>query len=760
MRRCLTLYGFTCLVGQVLALRELAVIFHGNELVYAAALGAWLVLVAAGSAATGKIAGRFRLGPGVFALLLAVCGLLVPLSLLLARTARWWAVGASGITPQFHVILLVTTLVLAPLCLALGAFYAVAGAIAMRNGAMRAEPPGVTAMRLFAFETLGAVIGGIAFTFLLVPWLDALLIALALGAADTATAFAVWWHTDRAQRPWGWAFLPVTALLLALLVSPLGRVMDFASQATRFPSATLRYSRDTPYGRIDAVTHHGQLAFYQNGVLTGATDMPAQAEETVLPALLAHRAPEHLLLIGGAVTGALEVALQFPRLRIDCLELDPALIAAAQRLLTGKRAAALSSDRVRLITGTDARRFLKDSNAEYDVIIAALPNPASGLLNRFYTREFFLETRQALHAGGIFAFSLDGAPDYMSEPHRALVAAVDATLRSAFGSAAVFPSAHAVHFIATARPHIRLANGRVFAARLAAQGIKPKWLTAAELAELTEPLRVARLRQDIRAEKVQTLNTSLHPLAYAHALRLWAETFEVRGRAFLSQALRLTLPRAVLAIVAAATFVAVTLVFLQRRTLIGVGAIRVSAGAAGFLLQMVLLFAFQSFCGYAYGAIALLFATFMVGAACGATFAGRIRADVRQTRLLMLLQIALALVAAIAVLLLRKLAGSAQPAAPLLIGLLNLAVGALVGAQYPLSVAACAETVTSPGRRASLAASLYALDLAGACLGALFGAALLIPALGMPDTAWVAAALCLAGLPLLLLAEADNRETN
>ena len=73
--------------------------------------------------------------------------------------------------------------------------------------------------------------------------------------------------------------------------------------------------------------------------------------------------------------------------------------------------------------------------------------------------------------------------------------------------------------------------------------------------------------------------------------------------------------------------------------------------------------------------------------------------------------------------------------------LLALVAGALTGAAFPLAVALRA------GRAAGL---LYGADLAGGCLGALLGAALFVPVLGIPQTCAAIALAALAGLTALL----------
>jgi len=100
--------------------------------------------------------------------------------------------------------------------------------------------------------------------------------------------------------------------------------------------------------------------------------------------------------------------------------------------------------------------------------------------------------------------------------------------------------------------------------------------------------------------------------------------------------------------------------------------------------------------------------------------------------------------------------------------LLALVAGALTGAAFPLAVALTlplplpkregGEQLTPPpprggqgeGGAGRLAGLLYGADLAGGCLGALLGAALFVPVLGIPQTCAAIALAALAGLIALL----------
>ena len=143
MRRWLLLYGVTCIIGQVLVLRELYVAFHGNELVYGAAMAGWFLLAAIGSGSARRIIRKWRLGVPAFGLCLAMTGLLAPATLLAIRIARWWLLGRTGVIPAFGAVFLVSFMALAPLCISLGFFYTLACTIAMRcsaGGPERDEP--------------------------------------------------------------------------------------------------------------------------------------------------------------------------------------------------------------------------------------------------------------------------------------------------------------------------------------------------------------------------------------------------------------------------------------------------------------------------------------------------------------------------------------------------------------------------------------------------------------------------------------------
>jgi spermidine synthase len=88
------------------------------------------------------------------------------------------------------------------------------------------------------------------------------------------------------------------------------------------------------------------------------------------------------------------------------------------------------------------------------------------------------------------------------------------------------------------------------------------------------------------------------------------------------------------------------------------------------------------------------------------------------------------------------------PGPALAFPLLALLAGALGGMAFPLALALL--RIRGSGSAGRGAGMLYGADLVGGCLGALLGAALLIPVFGIPQTCAAIALVALAGLLVLV----------
>ena len=143
------------MISQVLILRELLVLAQGQELKLALGLWAWLLWAGVGSLAGGRrrAPGAPEMAPARLGGLLALLGLLVPATMLAARSLPSLAHLPLGQSLPLSTTFLLFVLLLAPVGLVSGYFFP--GAVQV----LSAGAPQRAAGRAYYLETLGAAAG-------------------------------------------------------------------------------------------------------------------------------------------------------------------------------------------------------------------------------------------------------------------------------------------------------------------------------------------------------------------------------------------------------------------------------------------------------------------------------------------------------------------------------------------------------------------------------------------------------------------------
>jgi spermidine synthase len=475
-------------------------------------------------------------------------------------------------------------------------------------------------------------------------------------------------------------------------------------------------NRNSVYGNLAVVRTEGGSSLYENGLNLFNVPDPAAAEEAVHYALLEHPSPRSLLLIGGGVNGSLAQALKHASLeRIDYVELDPAILD-----LFPIRA----DPRVRVHV-TDGRLFLKTTASTFDVIIVNLPDPQTAQLNRFYTLEFFQEAARKLTGSGILALRLTAAEDYISPELAAFLRSIYKTLRAVFPEVTAIPG-ETVHFFGARRAGVLAAGSEELLARLRARRVETSYVREYYIPFRMMPDRMADLARQIEPRPETPVNRDFAPVAYYFDVALWSSRFN-HGYRDLFRAMAGVDFRCLAGVVGVLLLV---LVAKKRRAQTAAACCTAAMGFTLIGLEMLLLLAFQAIYGYVYQQLAIIIAAFMAGMALGSWLAlarGRSR-TCPTMRTLVLLQVG----AAIAPLL---LCAVFQAVTPMAFPVLALLCGMLGGFEFPV-----ASRIFS-GRSTG---TLYALDLAGSCLGAVLFSVYLIPVFGFLRTAVLAAMVSLA----------------
>ncbi|MFF1870417.1 polyamine aminopropyltransferase [Kitasatospora herbaricolor] len=289
---------------------------------------------------------------------------------------------------------------------------------------IRREDAGRAVADLFAADYVGALVGGLAFPFLILPAFGPAAGALATGAVNTLAGGAVvlWLFRDEPEPR-----------ARALLWTGCGLVLVTLAAAAACSGAIERAARHALYG---AQVRFAAQSRYQEIVLTGPAgarpgtgtgpDQPLQLYLDGRPAVcgpdeyrgneaLVHPAmgagPDaRVLLLGGGDGLALREVLRHSGVRsVRLVEPDPALtgLARTDPALAALGGHSLDDPRVR-ITHADPLEWLRGpaggrTEGTFDVILSGLPAPPEARGAKFQSQEFLGLAARVLAPGGRLA---------------------------------------------------------------------------------------------------------------------------------------------------------------------------------------------------------------------------------------------------------------------------------------------------------------------------------------------------------------------
>jgi spermidine synthase len=786
VRAALALIGFSAVIGQIVLMRELIVVFNGNEISLGIMLATWLFWTAAGSGLTSRWTSRFALGasrarPAVAALECALGVSLLP-TIWALRASRSFFQTVPGELVGPLPMLLTSLACLSVFCVVAGSLFVVATRMYEQECAVSAR---VATSSAYLLEAAGSAFGGILASIVLVRFLESFQIAFVVALLNLSMAAVLLFPMSRRQIG---AVAVAAALLAVPLLTYVAPSLDRSAQARLWRGFRLLGSRDTIYGNL-AVIETGNLggnetsnirSIYDNGVILASAPDENAAEEAVHYALLEHPAPRRVLLIGGGVNGSIAQALKHPTVeRIDYVELDPALIDMARQFFPAQSASVVSDPRVH-VHYADGRFFLRSlrhdlrmAGRAFDVIILNVPDPQTAQLNRFYTAEFFRSARDRLAPGGLLALQLRSSEDYISPDMAEFLRCIHHTLRQVFPYVVAIPG-ETIHFFAATRPDVLTDNPQALIKRLQERNLKTQYVREYFIPFRMMPDRMEQVQEQLRPLPSTPVNRDFEPIAYYFDVVLWSAQFKLGYSRWFRAAAHIAFAEVIDTVLVVTLLSAALLAFVRAREKRARSAAATCMAATGFTLmtlQIFLLLAFQSIYGYVYHQLAILVAMCMAGIAAGSWLGiRRIRpSDSPPGRTMATTQFLLALsgpALIFVVSLLSKISGMAATwlAAQLVFPALAALCGTLGGYQFPIATEIYLygdgddddkEDENNSGRSGrSRLGTLYALDLLGGCAGALLLSSYLIPVFGFWKTAWLSAAVNLA--PSLLAARLSS----
>jgi spermidine synthase len=418
----IALSGMTALSAEVVWTRLLSLMLGGTVYTFSIILAVFLTGLGIGSAAGSALARSVRspaLWLGLCQLLLA--GAVAWAALQLTRSLPFWPVNPYLTTSPwflFQLDLLRCSWALLPAACLWGASFPLALGAAAAPG----EDAGRLVGRVYAANTLGAIVGALATSVLFVSWLGSqrtqqILIGVSAGAGVlTLTALFLRRLHGEDGEPRRPAALAGAAVGLLACAAAAGWLVRRVAPVPWQLIAYGRYVASSGWGDTPLYTGEGMNAsvaviqlqsgarsFCISGKVEASSipqDMRLQRMLGHLPALL-HPKPKSVLVVGcGAGVTAGSFLLHPDVQRVVICELEPLIPRVVADHFASENYGVVHDPRVQVVYD-DARHYILTTREKFDIITSDPIHPWVKGAAALYTQEYFDLCRRRLNPGGL-----------------------------------------------------------------------------------------------------------------------------------------------------------------------------------------------------------------------------------------------------------------------------------------------------------------------------------------------------------------------
>ncbi len=399
--------GLTALGAEVVWTRLLSLMLGPTTYTFSIILGVFLAGLGIGSAAGSRIAEK----KGNPRLLLISCQVLLAIAIALAgfMLANWlpyWEGNlnsTAGPWVGFIYDIWRSILPIFPAALLWGASFPIALACAAESEAN--ADSGRVVGEIYGANTIGAIIGAVMFSLVLIPALslhgsEQALIVISLVGASVMIGLS--FKKLNLQLMVGFA----AALVLAwMLPATPWKLIGFGR---RLPTTTgnwnLLYTTDGMNSSIAYSKWEDQTTYFHvTGKVEASTepqDMSLQRMLGHLPAIL-HTNPKSILVVGcgaGVTAGSFVVHPEVEHITI--CEIEPRIPPATAKYFADANHNVMKDPRTRIVFD-DARHFVLTANEKFDIITSDPIHPWVKGMASLYTTEYFELCKKHLNPGGI-----------------------------------------------------------------------------------------------------------------------------------------------------------------------------------------------------------------------------------------------------------------------------------------------------------------------------------------------------------------------
>ncbi len=730
------LVGFSGIIFQVQYLREFLTIFYGNELCIGSILALWLLGVAcgalAGFAVPEKRAALF------FRSSCILLHLLFPLLMSLLRMSITPFIPGHGEYIPFYSLIAMAAIFMVPASFQIGFTFPLACSV------IRSETSaGVSIGKVYISEGLGALTGGVVFTFLLAGRVS--FVHIALIQIILASLIILFTTTLNQRLKQGVSISLIIAGVLCA-VSPYPSLLNRFTLQQRwnafFAPLPLNSVSDTRYQHVSISKQNGQTDIYSNLKYRSSIPDPYTNELYAHFTLAQHHNPQDILIVQGVFDNMIPPLIAHKVQHIDIIEFDKSFYETVLPHVPQSVSDQYKRPEVRLVF-QDGRFFVQHSaDKRYDVIFINVPDPDTALLNRYYTRNFFIAARDILKPDGILAMRLTSAENYFGESVLQFNAVIYKTLTDVFPDVLVTPSEQKI-FLAAQNTGILTTNPVLLIDRFNTHHIMDDRFQPEIFIPFLDKARTEFTKETF-ASRLNNLplNTDHAPVAYHYALSLWDEFSGSRLKPLIRLVEKIDVPTIITMVLCICMTLIIALVICFKRNKLTAGRritlfwVIFSTGFTAMGVEILLLFTFQNVMGYLYSMVGFIVALFMFGLTAGACTATRYirnsKTIARSMRLLLVIECIIPVTAFLTPLLLTWMSSTDTVMITIPVFLLFVALsGFLTGVEFPIAANLFSN------RKQDISVSSGILDSAdhlGAFTGALFAGTFLIPLLGITAT--------------------------
>ncbi len=272
------------------------------------------------------------------------------------------------------------------------------------------EDPGRVVGSVYAANTLGAIVGALATSLVLIPWIgtqqtERVLLLISAGSALFVLSPYFSQRGSKAGAPL-MAGAMLVAGMLAVSIGPIPGKLIAYGRKMMISSGEVVYVKE---GRTSSVAisqwPDGAWEVDVNGHVEATTepyDMKLQRTVGHLPALL-HTGPKSVLGIGFGAGVSAGTFTRYPTIeKITVCEIEPVIPPTSTRYFAAQDYDVLHNPKTRIVYD-DARHYLMTTKEKFDVIASDPLDVFAKGTAALYSREYFEAVKKHLNPGGYFS---------------------------------------------------------------------------------------------------------------------------------------------------------------------------------------------------------------------------------------------------------------------------------------------------------------------------------------------------------------------